>query len=273
MSSLTSEIKDHKLRWTKTGTAILSVFWVVLFLIGYVWWPLLEEYISQFNPEISIWQQIDWLLIGNFMVMSVLITLNADLKHDLPFVLIALCGGFFIETWGTQSGLWTYYTFETPPLWIIPAWPIAALSVNRLNMFFLKWTRKIPDSLFQWAYWPTFGVFILLLIRFTWITLGHPMTMISLIISFALIFTGKDRRSTLLILIFGSVLGYFLERWGTTRLCWAYYTGGMPPFFTVLAHGMASVAIWRVYLIYESLILAVKDHFHLSKPSRKKYSQ
>jgi uncharacterized protein YdaL len=43
------------------------------------------------------------------------------------------------------------------------------------------------------------------------------------------------------------VLGYFLERWGTTRLCWVYYTGGTPPFFTVLAHGMASVAIFQVY--------------------------
>jgi len=47
--------------------------------------------------------------------------LNADLRKDLPLALIALAGEFIIEAWGTLSGLWTYYTFETPPLWIIPA--------------------------------------------------------------------------------------------------------------------------------------------------------
>ena len=266
MSLITSENKEHQFRWTRTSTAILSVFWVVLFLIGYVWWPLLEEYISQFNPEISIWQQIDWLLIGNLLVMSVLITFNAEVKHDLPFALIAFCGGLFIETWGTRSGLWTYYTFEAPPLWIIPAWPIAALSVNRLYTFLLKWTSKIPDSYFQWAYWPTFGTFSLLLIRFIWTALGHSLTIISLIICFALIFTGKDKRSALMILFVGSALGYFLERWGTTRLCWTYYTGGMPPFFTVLAHGMASIAIWRVFMIYETQFLLIENYFHLKKP-------
>lgn len=111
---------------------LLSGFLLALFLIGYVWWPLLEDYLSYINPAFPIWRQIDWLLIGNFLVMSLLIMLNADLKRDVPFVMIGLAAGFIIETWGTLSGLWTYYTFETPPLWIIPAWPIAALSVNRL---------------------------------------------------------------------------------------------------------------------------------------------
>jgi hypothetical protein len=64
---------------------------------------------------------IDWLLIRNFLVMSILVMLNADLRKDLPLALIALAGEFIIEAWGTLSGLWTYYTFETPPLWIIPA--------------------------------------------------------------------------------------------------------------------------------------------------------
>jgi hypothetical protein len=58
---------------------------------------------------------------------------------------------------------------------------------------------------------------------------------------------GRNYKGKLVVFILGSVLGYFLERWGTTRLCWVYYTGGMPPFFTVLAHGMASVAIFQVY--------------------------
>jgi hypothetical protein len=127
-----SETLKHSVCWSKMSYVLLSGFLLALFLIGYVWWPLLEDYLSYINPAFPIWRQIDWLLIGNFLVMSLLIMLNADLKRDVPFVMIGLAAGFIIETWGTLSGLWTYYTFETPPLWIIPAWPIAALSVNRL---------------------------------------------------------------------------------------------------------------------------------------------
>lgn len=132
-------------RWSKTSYVFLSGFLLLLFLIGYVWWPLLDEYLSQFNPDYPVWIQIDWLLIGNFLAMSLLIMANADLKKDLPFVVIALLGGYIIEAWGTLSGLWTYYTYETPPLWIIPAWPIAALSVNRLYLIARQITKRIPE--------------------------------------------------------------------------------------------------------------------------------
>ena len=240
-------------KWSKTSYVFLSGFLLVLFLIGYVWWPLLEEYLSQFNPEVSIWLQIDWLLIGNFLLMSVLIMLNANLKRDLPFALIALAGGFIIEAWGTLSGLWTYYTFETPPLWIIPAWSIAALSVNRFFVLAKTWTKSIPQAWFSMLYWPVFGGFYLLLWFFAWEGIAHPLTWFALAFCAVIILSEKDKWSSLLILVAGSGLGYFLERWGTTRLCWAYHTGGMPPFVTVVSHGMASVAIWRVYQVYVSL--------------------
>ena len=49
----------------------------------------------------------------------------------------------------------------------------------------------------------------------------------------------------------GTGLGYFLERWGTTRECWIYYTHQTPPLFAVLAHGMAAVAFWRTGLLFQ----------------------
>lgn len=245
---------SNPLLWSKTSYVLLSGFLLLLFLIGYVWWPLLEEYLSQFNPEISVWLQIDWLLIGNFLVMSLLIMFNADLKRDLPFALIAFTGGYVIEAWGTRSGLWTYYTFETPPLWIIPAWPIAALSVNRLYIIARVWAARLPDRWFSALYWPIFGGFYVLLLQFAWIGTAHPLTWFALLFCGVIILTARDKRSSVLILVVGSILGYFLERWGTTRLCWTYHTGGMPPFITVLSHGMASVAIWRVYQVYLELV-------------------
>jgi len=235
------------IRWTKTGTVLLSGFLLIILLIGYIWWPLLKEYLSYIDPDFPIWGQIDWLLIGNFLVMSILIMVNADWKRDIPFLLIGMAGGYIIEAWGTRAGLWTYYTNEKPPLWIIPAWPIAALSVNRLHNIIEKMFDDEKAAWVNWVYWFMFIVFYGLLLDFVWQTFLHPLTIFSLLMCAAVIFTVKDKRSALMIFIVGSALGYFLERWGTTRLCWTYYTGGTPPFFTVLAHGMASVAVWWVF--------------------------
>lgn len=71
--------------------------------------------------------------------------------------------------------------------------------------------------------------------------------------------TGRLVQMVILILIIGSGLGYFLERWGTTQLCWTYHTGGTPPLFIVLVHGLASIAVWRAYRIY-LWILARFEH-------------
>jgi hypothetical protein len=262
---MAKEKKNKYLRWTKTSSAVLGGFLIVLFLIGYVWWPLLDEYLSYFNPEISVWRQIDWLLIGNFLVMSILITLNADIRKDFPYLLIALVGGYIIEAWGTQSGLWMYYTFEKPPLWIIPAWPIAALSVKRAYSLVAAFIPQIHEEWVRWIYWSVFGIFFILLIDFVMPTLGHPLTLFALFMCVLVILMGKDQRAKLLFFIIGSILGYFLERWGTTRQCWAYYTGGTPPFFTVLAHGMASVAIFQVYEIYNMLLCGLINKRDIEK--------
>ncbi len=67
---------------------------------------------------------------------------------------------------------------------------------------------------------------------------------------YVLILTPVDHKAMVLTFIAGSSLGYFLELWGTTRYCWIYYTLQTPPFFAVLAHGMAAVAFWRVVQLF-----------------------
>ncbi|MBE0684326.1 MAG: hypothetical protein IH589_20670 [Anaerolineales bacterium] len=63
-----------------------------------------------------------------------------------------------------------------------------------------------------------------------------------------------DHRFALLTFIAGTGLGYYLELWGTTRQCWTYYTNETPPFFAVLAHGMAAVAFWRAGLLVKMVL-------------------
>lgn len=243
-----------RLRWTSSSYYLLSGFFLLLFLIGYVWWPLVEEYLSYFRPDIPLWRQIDWLLIGNFLFMSLMIMAGANLRHDLPILAIGLVGGLAIEGWGTQTELWTYYTNERPPMWIIPAWPIASLSIDRLYRLLQVASRRIPDHWFRLAYWSGLPAFYLLMWIFTWPTRTKSLTVLALLMVGLLTIALEERqRAAVLTFAAGAGLGYFLELWGTTRQCWTYYTFETPPVFAVLAHGMAAVAFWWGLQLFHQL--------------------
>jgi hypothetical protein len=246
-----------RLGWTRSSYALMGAFVLTCGLIVYIWWPLAEEYLALVDWRGPWWLAVDWLLIGVFLVMSLLIMAGADLKGDLPIVLIGLAGGLAIESWGTQTTLWTYYTLERPPLWIIPAWPIASLSIDRLVRAFQRAVpERVGESLFGPLYWLILPGFAALMLVFVWPTLGKSQTIMALILCGLLIASPKDARLATLTFAAGAGLGYFLELWGTTRLCWTYYTGQQPPLFAVLAHGMAALAFWRVKLLFETLYRA-----------------
>jgi hypothetical protein len=238
------------LGWTQTSYLLMSSFVLLLFVIGYVWWPLVEEYVSTYNPDLPLWVQFDWLLLSIFLVMSLLIMAKADLKKDLPIIIVGLFGGLVIESWGTQTDLWFYYTYERPPLWIIPAWPIASLSIDRLFRLMKIKISNLPKKLIQFSYWFVFIGFYAYLLYFIWPTLDKSLSIMALLLCAFLIITPVNQRAMLFTFIAGSGLGYFLELWGTTRYCWTYYTFETPPFFAVLAHGMAAVAFWRVVQLF-----------------------
>jgi hypothetical protein len=189
--------------------------------------------------------------------MSLTIVARANLKTDVLIVFVGICGGLAIESWGTQTNLWHYYTAERPPLWIIPAWPIASLSIDRIARS-LSWiadrtgrhiSKTFYSALFTFLYWLIFASFLTLMLVFISPTFDKSYTWLALILCILLIVTPTDYRFALLTFIAGAGLGYFLELWGTTRECWTYYTYQTPPLFAVLAHGMAAVAFWRAGLL------------------------
>jgi hypothetical protein len=239
--------------WNRSSTVLFSGFVLLLVVIVYFWWPLVVDYWSSYNPDYPFWVQMDWLLFGIFVVMSLLIMAHANLGYDLPVLLVGFGGGLVIEAWGTQTNLWTYYTLERPPLWIIPAWPIASLAIDRIYRLLHHLTGRLPGRFFRLAYWPVLLGFYGLMLVFVWPTRGLPFTVLALLLSALIILTPPDERAMLLTFVAGTGLGYFLERWGTTRLCWTYYTLQTPPLFAVLAHGMAAVAFWRVAILVRSL--------------------
>ncbi len=243
--------------WTRDSSILLGGFFVTIFLIVYIWWPLAEEVLSYIDWNGPWWLYMDWLLLGVFFFMSVTIVARANLKTDVLIVFVGICGGLAIESWGTQTNLWHYYTAERPPLWIIPAWPIASLSIDRITRF-LNWMvdqisqrSKSTDhySLITVLYWITFASFLILMLVFVSPTFDKSYTWLALILCILLIATPTDHRFAFITFAAGAGLGYFLELWGTTRECWTYYTNETPPFFAVLAHGMAAVAFWRAGLM------------------------
>lgn len=228
---------------------------MVIALIIYVWWPLAQEYLSYFAyiDWHHWWLYIDWLLIGIFLFMSWTIVARADLQSDGLIVLVATVGGLVIEAWGTQTNLWFYYTSERPPLWIIPAWPIATLSIDRITRTLNYFLPKESKRIYQILYWLTFTSFFILMLIFVAPTFNKPYTILALLLCAFLILTPADHRYAFLVFVAGIGLGYFLELWGTTRQCWTYYTYQTPPLFAVLAHGMAAVAFWRTGLMLKML--------------------
>jgi hypothetical protein len=233
------------LGWTQFSYTLFSMFVFVVLLIVIVWWPLVVDYFSQINPAYPIWGQIDWLLIGIFAFMSLAIMAGANLKHDAYIVFIGIFGGLVIESWGTQTRLWTYFTNERPPLWIIPAWPIASLTIDRMVKIILRWTKSLSEKSIRRIYYPIMTGFLVLMLFFVWPTMNKSMTILALAACVLLIMSPGNFRTALATFIAGSILGYFLEVWGTTRLCWTYYTHQTPPFFAILAHGLAGFAFWR----------------------------
>src|SRR5688500_3978902 len=238
--------------WTRDSSILLGGFFITILLIIYIWWPLAVVYFACVDWISDWWRYIDWLLIGIFAFMSITIIARADLKTDLLIIFVGICGGLAIESWGTQTNLWFYYTDERPPLWIIPAWPIASLSIDRITRF-LNWVveRKATNlqSLVSALYWITFASFLLLMLVFVAPTFDKSYTWLALILCLLLILTPTDHRFAWLTFMVGTGLGYYLELWGTTRQCWTYYTFQTPPLFAVLAHGMAAVAFWRAGLM------------------------
>lgn len=242
---------QNYLRINRSSYFLISAFFLVLFLIGYIWWPLVEDYFAYVDWQGPWWLYLDWLLIGIFLVMSLLIMIGANLRQDVQVVLIGLVGGLAIESWGTQTNLWTYYTLERPPLWIIPAWPIASLAIDRITRLLNNYFPHQIPRLYRWSFLAVLGAFFILMVEFIAPTFDKPLTWVSTLIVLITILTTRDYRFSLICFIAGSGLGYFLELWGTTRECWVYYTHQAPPIFAVFAHGIAALIFWRSLIFFQ----------------------
>jgi hypothetical protein len=220
--------------WGRRSVVALLVLCVCYGLVGWSWRNL-------FDPS----QGMDWLLAGIWVFMSLLLVWRLDLRRDGALLLVGAMGGAVIEWWGTTSQLWHYFTAERPPLWILPAWPVAAMAVDRVARIGLR-VWPFLGRLGR-GYWVLLPAFVLLMTRFVWPRVDVRSTQVVILLMIGVTFVGARPRRDVLLFVAGASLGLFLEYWGTSRRCWTYYTEQVPPVEAVLAHGFASVAFARAW--------------------------
>jgi hypothetical protein len=233
------------LAFTRLSGSLLSFVALTMMAVIMLEWHLFYDYHSRVGA--------DWLLITLFAIMLFFLTMGVSLKKDIPIMIIALIGGLIIESWGTQTELWVYFTElpphnnpSRPPWWIIPAWPISSLAINRIYFLFDATLIKPRKYLFHVLYWAFTITFAFIFIQFTKHTWHLYWTKIfTAFMVFMILFPKTDHRKDFLILVAGTSLGYFLELWGTSRHCWIYYTEEIPPLMAAPAHGIASLGFAR----------------------------
>ncbi len=196
---------------------------------------------------------MDRLLLGIWVGMAAAISWNVSPRYDLTLALVGAAGGGMIEWWGTNAGLWSYFTGERPPLWILPAWPAAALSIERGRALLDRMVDELAlgPVTFRAFYYLLLPGFACWMASFLAPTLGSRASQLVLGLMLAVAVSCPAPRRDVLLFVSGTVAGLFLEYWGTSRECWTYYTRQVPPPVAVAAHGFASVAFARAADVLE----------------------
>ncbi len=141
--------------------------------------------------------------------------------RDARVAALGLLLGWAAEAWGTRSGIWRYYTGETPPLWIVPAWAVGALLVERV-------AERLP--LARRPGWFNLGASTILFVfmSFTAPWLGRPEGWGAALLVAAALFAGASPKEDWRVLAAGAGCVFFADLWGTTNGCWAYYAHRAP---------------------------------------------
>jgi len=225
-------------RFDRKSLAVLGLAAAVYVGIGYFWSDLLRQNLRVVN----------WYLIAIWVFMTALLCWDVRPSQDGALALAAMIGGYVFEWWGTHTGLWWYFTGEKPPLWILPAWPVAALATVRIACGVEALLSRL-DWNFRLVYWALAAGFVLWMTRFLWPSVKMPASWVALASLGAIAASGGRERSArrdVSLFLAGLGLGIFLEYWGTSRNCWTYYTREVPPPVTAAAHGFAQIVYARV---------------------------
>jgi hypothetical protein len=233
-------------RYDRRSLAALVVLATCGVVLGYGWRDLVD-----------LRGEVDWLLAALWAWLGLSVTWNLSPRRDAVLLAVGLVGGGLIETWGTRTGVWSYFTHERPPLWIVPAWATSAVSMDRLATLVDRAGTALADSrawrldpravarLWPGLYATLLGSFVVAMTWFVWPAAGAAAVAIAVTTMVLVVASCRRPRDDTLAFVAGALLGLLIEYWGTSRRCWSYHTGQVPPPVAVFAHGFAAVAFGR----------------------------
>ncbi|PIU19204.1 MAG: hypothetical protein COT18_08725 [Elusimicrobia bacterium CG08_land_8_20_14_0_20_59_10] len=215
-------------------------------------------------PALKVTAEI-LLFAGILWLVARTVPFGADPARDIPVVLAASLFGYLAEAWGTRAGLWTYYTGETPPLWIVPAWFIGALVVDRLSRSTLaEMERRLTAAVRTWLYRGWLAAFVCVFIAFSGKSLLSPAGLIvSLPLALSFFYAGSRRDRDAAVLFTGTACVFFADLWGTTNHCWTYHIQGEP---YGLAYGISFGALFDSAVVLASIKTAEFIKLRLKAP-------
>ena len=183
-----------------------------------------------------------WRLLGEIVLFAGIlaaawraVAARSRPVHQAAVVCIAGLLGWAAEAWGTRLGLWRYYTGETPPLWIVPAWSLGALVIEELAERARARWGPAPSAF----YWSAAAAALAVIAWFCGPFLGRPAAWAVLAAAAAALAARSPGEDFWILAVgFGSV--FFADFWGTTNGCWRYYRHALPGgLFQGIAFGMA----------------------------------
>ena len=166
-----------------------------------------------------------WKILGEMALFAAIllaswsvISKRALSKRDAAVFGLGLLAGWAAEAWGTRLGLWRYYTGEAPPLWIVPAWPVGAVMIDRLSEDAAAGRGRLPGA---W-YWFFAVASIAYCLWFSAPWLDRPAGWIGPAAALALLWRAPEDADGWALPI-GFACVFFADLWGTTNHCWRYY--------------------------------------------------
>ena len=78
------------------------------------------------------------------MALCILLMLTPTDHRSALLTFIAGSGlGYFLELWGTTRGCWTYYTYQTPPVFAVLAHGMAAVVFWRAGLIMKRLAARL----------------------------------------------------------------------------------------------------------------------------------
>ena len=172
-----------------------------------------------------------WHLLGEAALFAAILAFTiwiiprrARPGHDAAVLAAGLAAGWLAECWGTRLGLWSYYTSEQPPLWVVPAWGLGCLAVERTAQTLQeRCLGRIRSRALELGYWVLAVSAMLYCAAFSWPWRGQAGTMAAWLVLAGALFWRPRPGSDFWPLATGIVCVSAADLWGTTNGCWRYY--------------------------------------------------